>query len=141
MIIYPDTCCYGRPFDDQAKAAIRAEAVAFLDAVKRCKREGDRIIGSLAVTFELDRINDAEKREEIKDFYFDTIDGNLPISARSRARADVLKAEGLGDLDSIHLAVAEEAGASFLLTTDADFIRICAKTKLSAVKVINPLLF
>jgi predicted nucleic acid-binding protein len=141
MIIYPDTCCYGRPFDDQTKVAVRAEAVAFLGAIKKCKRDGHRIIGSLAVIFELDRIKDVEKREKIKGFYFDTIEGNLPVSAQSRARADVLKAEGLGDMDSIHLAVAEEAEADFLLTGDADFIRICAKKNFSAVKVINPLMF
>jgi predicted nucleic acid-binding protein len=52
-----------------------------------------------------------------------------------------LEAEGLGEMDSYHLAIAETAGADVLLTTDDPFIKVCARKRLSRVRVINPLNF
>jgi predicted nucleic acid-binding protein len=143
MNIYLDSCCYGRPFDDQTQPKIKAEADAIKGVIKACKSGGSgyRIVGSLAVISELDEIDDDDKREVIKGFYFDTIDGNIQTTWQSRARARKLKEEGLGNMDSQHLATAETAGADFLLTTDVDFIRKCKNKKLTVVTVMNPLDF
>jgi predicted nucleotidyltransferase len=48
---------------------------------------------------------------------------------------------GLGVMDSYHLAAAEAAGADVLITVDKDFERISTNKKLSRVIVINPLKF
>jgi len=142
MDIYFDSCCYCRPYDDQTKTKIRAETSAIFDVIRKCRMEGHRIIGSLAIISELEQIDDDdEKRDAVMNFYFDTVDGDVRLSAQNYTRSDILEADGLGDMDSLHLAAAETAGATFLLTTDKNFIKICANKNLSIVKVINPLNF
>jgi len=44
-------------------------------------------------------------------------------------------------MDAAHLASAEAANTDYLLTVDKDFIKKCARTNITAVKVINPLDF
>jgi predicted nucleic acid-binding protein len=136
--IYLDTCCYGRRFDCQTDPNIKAETKAIKTIIRKCIAGGHRIIGSLAVTSEIGDISDNEKRKAIDDFYADTVTGDVPITKQGYARAAALEAAGLGAMDSRHLAAAETAGADFLLTTDAFFIKKCNNLKLSVVNVMNP---
>jgi len=141
MKIYLDTCCYGRPYDDQTQAKVAAETLAVMTAIDTCRIAGYVIIGSVAVTSEVGLIRNAEKRGVIDGFYYSTISGNVPLVMSDFVRAQALEAEGLGDMDALHLAAAEAAGVDVLLTTDVDFLRICANKNLSRVRVINPLTF
>jgi predicted nucleic acid-binding protein len=139
--VYLDTCCYSRPFDNRSQAKIAAEARAIKVAVNMCKIAGYPIIGSEAVEFELGRIKDGKKRKEIERFYRGTICYSAAFFEQSIERANELMAEGLGNMDSRHLAIAENEGARILLTADEDFVRICANKDLSFVKVVNPVIF
>ena len=109
--------------------------------IQTCRIVGYCIVGSMAVTSEIGEIRNVEKREEIETFFNDTIDMFFAITAKEDARSQELRAKGLGEMDSLHLAVAETVGADVLLTTDAQFIQTCAKKNLSGVRVINPLNF
>jgi predicted nucleic acid-binding protein len=95
----------------------------------------------MAVTFEIGKIRNAEVRGNVEAFFDATIDTYFTATADDDARAKALQAEGLGRMDSYHLAIAETAGADVLLTTDTQFIQTCAKKNLSGVRVINPLNF
>ena len=139
MKIYLDTCCYGRPYDDPAQVKIAVETAAINGIIDTCRIAGYSIVGSMAVEFELGRIKDAEKRDEIIAYFKRTRNTYYTITANIETRAQVLHEEGLGRLDSYHLAFAEAAGVDVLLTTDEPFVRICARKNLSFVKVINPL--
>jgi len=141
MIIYFDTCCYCRLYDNQSQVKIATEAVAVMSVIDLCRIAGHRIIGSMAVTSELGDIPNADLRETVEGFYNDTIDGEIILTAADYARAEALRSEGLGDMDSLHLAAAEAVGVDVLLTTDGQFARVCEKKNLSNVKVINPLNF
>ena len=141
MNIYFNTCCYGRPFDRQEQAKIAAETMAIMTAIDTCRIAGYIIIGSEAITSEMEDIQTAKLRADIEGFYYRTINGSVPLTNSDFVRAESLRTAGLGDMDSLHLAAAEAAGVEFLLTTDEDFERICTKKKLSIVKVINPLTF
>jgi predicted nucleic acid-binding protein len=141
MIIYLDTCCYGRPYDNTSQIKIATEAAAVMAVIETCRITGHCIIGSTAVTFEFGKIRDAEVREDIEALFDTTINAYFAATADDDVRAQALQAEGLGKMDSYHLAIAEAAGADALLTTDVDFARICAKKNLSEVRVINPLNF
>ena len=141
VTIYLDTCCYGRPYDDQSQFRIVAEAAAIAAIIETCRIAHYCIAGSMAVTSEIGDIRNAEKRKVVETFFDETINLYFIITTSEVARAHTLKAEGLGDMDSLHLAAAESVGADALLTTDDPFIRICARKKLSFVKVINPLNF
>jgi len=52
--------------------------------------------------------------------------------------ANVFQSVGVGSIDSLHLAMAENSEVSVLLTTDDDFIKTAKRTD-SKVRVINPL--
>jgi predicted nucleic acid-binding protein len=138
MIIYPDTCFYGRPFDWQTQQ-IKAETDAIKTIIRKCKADGHRIVGSAAVIFEIEEITDDAKRANIEKFYFNSVDEDVTFSAQSIARARNLMADGLGKMDSRHLATAEAAVADFLLTTDVKFIK--NSLTLTKVNVMNPLDF
>jgi len=141
MKIYLDTCCYCRPYDKPSQVKIATEAAAVMAVIESSRIAGHRIIGSMAVTSELGDIPNAELRETVEGFYNNTVDGEIILTADDYARADALRGEGVGDMDSLHLAGVEAVGADALLTTDDPFIRICARKNLSFVKVINPLNF
>jgi predicted nucleic acid-binding protein len=142
MIIYPDTCIYGRPFDAPPNAKTRAEAKAIKTILKKCKTGGHRIIGSEALIAEFVDIADDAKRNNIEAFYYTTITDEVENTDNCRNRAATLTtAANLGKMDAAHLAIAEAAGADFLLTVDKAFIKKCNILNLTAVKVMNPTIF
>jgi predicted nucleic acid-binding protein len=141
MKIYLDTCCYGRPYDDQSQDEIRKESKAILRIQSWCHRRNHIILGSVALDEEIGEITDTTKHDDVLNFY--------KRSATERAfyiqaAFDHINAITLGinikAYDKLHLSFATAAGADYLLTTDKPFEKICAKLKLS-VKVINPLKF
>jgi predicted nucleic acid-binding protein len=141
MNVYLDTCCYGRQFDNQEQANIAAETIAVMTAIDTCKIAGYGIIGSEAIIYELENIRNDVLKEDVIRFYQNTITRHYLLTENNHTRARTLQAEGLGRMDSYHLAIAEAVGVDVLLTTDAQFILVCAKKKLSTVKVMNPLNF
>jgi predicted nucleic acid-binding protein len=141
MLVYLDTCCYGRVRDNQSRSDIRAETVAIKAIIKRATVGKLRIIGSFAVTTELKEIKDDFKRDVITAFYLRNVNSEVSFIAEDAERARELTAQGVGNMDATHLAAAEAAGVDFLLTVDADFIRKCNLNKLTAVNVMNPLDF
>ena len=60
MKLYLDSCCYNRPYDDQAQEKIHMEGEAVLTIINRCKQNNDEIIGSSALDLEIDQISDIE---------------------------------------------------------------------------------
>jgi len=139
MNIYLDTCCYGRPCDDPTQIKIAIETAAIKGIIDTCRIAGHCIVGSMAVTSEIEENRDAYKQKKTRAF-FDSV-MNVYVTTNDDARAQALQAEGLKRMDSYHLMFAEIANADVLLTTDKDFIRICARKKISVVRVINPLNF
>src|SRR5215510_15712541 len=77
MKIYFDTCCYGRPWDDQNDPQISADTTAIATIIDDAKRDGHRIFGSAFVGFELGNIRDYARRAAIVTFYDDTLDENF----------------------------------------------------------------
>jgi hypothetical protein len=143
LIVYLDTCCYGRPFDLPQTPQKRAEAAAIDDILKKRERGELRIIGSTVTSFEIGQIIDAATRKTIDAYYCKFITEDVaPPAAQVYTRADILVAAGgLGALDSQHLAIAEDIGADFLLTVDKTFIKKCNILNLTTVNVMNPLDF
>jgi len=140
MIIYPDTCFYGRPFDRPQTPEIRAEVDAIRTIINRCKISRYRLISSAFVSYEIGKIPNATAREVVEAYYYEIDAEPVPI-ALGHPRAAFFNMLGLGEMDAAHLATAESADADFLLTVDKAFIRICTKKNLSKVKVMNPLIF
>jgi len=141
MIIYIDSCCYGRPQDGQTQLRLVIETVAIRGIIDLCRVAGHSVVGSPTVAAEIQRNPDAKKRDATMDFFLQSADRIICLSAAAIKRAQELHVQGLGPIDSLHLALAEVAGADVLITVDDDFEKICTDKKLSAVRVINPLIF
>ena len=141
LIIYLDSCCYGRRFDIKTHPKIKVQADRIMHIIDNRTTGEYAIIGSFAVTAEMRKIRSAKKLKAIEKFYYSVITSEVNISAQTIARAMELNLMGLGKMDSFHLAAAEAAGAGFLLTTDEDFVFKCKNRNLTVVKVINPLEF
>jgi predicted nucleic acid-binding protein len=118
--LYLDACIINRLSDDQTQPRIRSEAAA------------------ITTIFELAQNSNAEKREValgINSFASEFI----AQSDASFRTAAAFERDGFGPMDSLHLALAVEAGADWLLTVDDRFIRRATRTRIhSAPVVINP---
>ena len=139
MKIYPDSCIYGRPNDNQTQADIEAETLAISVIFDVCRIAGHIFIGSTHVKDEIMANSNATARDAARDLFEDIVLHCADLTAADIMRAQVFMAQGLGKGDSLHLAAAEAADADVLLTVDKDFERIAANNKLSKVRVLNPL--
>jgi len=140
MRIYLDTCCYGRPYDDQSQASIKAETTAIINAVSICETEGFSILGSSVLIMEINNISDSETRQSVMGFYTKTVTETVSLTSQVKRRGKELQASGLRVMDSLHAALSESAEIDYLLTTDVKFergaVRLGVKTK-----IINPINF
>lgn len=143
MTVYIDTCCYCRPFDNRAHMAqqlVRQEVYAIIDTIRLCGTSGIPVFGSAAINAEMDYISDYEKRERVRDFYYEVIAEELMLTDNIALRAQELAARGIIGIDSYHIAFGEAAGVNFLLTTDSRFEKAAGRLKLNLI-VMNPINF
>jgi predicted nucleic acid-binding protein len=141
LIIYLDTCCYSRLFDGKISPEVTAETGRIQYIIQNRFSGKYIIVGSGIVTTEIRQNPDAKERRIIERLYNTTIRGKAKASARRRTRATELETEGLKTMDARHLAAAESMDADYLLTVDKDFLRICSKSNITTVNVINPINF
>jgi len=139
--VYVDSCGFGRLYDNESQAKVKAEADAIRKTIEHCRLGEFSIIGSAVVVSEIRAIEDDDEKRDALEKIYNEVAVNAPLTAQCLARAHQLHLAGLGVMDSRHLAVAEAEGAGFLLTTDMDFIKKCARPNFTKVKVINPLDF
>jgi len=118
-----------------------AETIAIMTIIEAARIAGHRIFGSPVVTFELGNIPNVALRADTMGFYAATVNDVAKMTAADYARALSFQADGVGIVDSQHLAAAEAAGVDYLITTDLKFERVVARKKLSKVVVINPLTY
>lgn len=69
MKIYLDNCCYNRPFDDQTQERIHLESEAILTVLQRGQAGTYKIFGSNVLELEMERMQDTEKKQRVKDLY------------------------------------------------------------------------
>jgi predicted nucleic acid-binding protein len=136
--LYLDACIINRLSDDQTQPRIRSEAAAITTIFDLVSVGQASWISSTALRFELAQNSNAEKREValgINSFASEFI----AQSDASFRTAAAFERDGFGPMDSLHLALAVEAGADWLLTVDDRFIRRATRTRIhSAPVVINP---
>jgi predicted nucleic acid-binding protein len=138
MIIYPDSCIYGRPQDDQTQLEIEKETLAIAGVIRICKLAGHVFMGSAQVESEILANSNAMDRKAAWMNFKSIAKYSVNLTAEDFRRARELEAQGLDEGDSFHLAAAEAAGVDVLLTVDKDFERIVTIKNLSKVRVLNP---
>ena len=139
MKLYLDNCCYNRPYDDQRQEKIHMEGEAILAIINRCRQNNDAIVGSPALDFEIDNIENSEKKEKVKFFYNQTISIKTDYTTEIFDRVQELnKQTSIRTLDIYHLSIAEYSDVDVLLTTDIKFEKAVSKLNLN-IRVLNPL--
>ena len=137
--VYLDVCCLNRPFDDQTQVRIHMEAESVL-AFIALAMEGRYVwVSSEVVDFEIDQTPDPERRQRVA-LLAGFAHRHLLVDEQVERRAEELEALGFHTFDALHLACAEQAEVSILLTTDDQFQRVANRHEDSlAVRVSNPL--
>lgn len=140
MIIYLDNCCYNRPFDDQTQERIHLESEAILTILQRGQLGMYKIVGSNILEMEIDRMQDATKKQKVKDLY-KVCNMHICYSEEIKKRSqEIMGQSKIRTFDSLHVAAAEKAEADVMLTTDDKLEKMAEKIELK-VRVMNPLKF
>lgn len=117
MLIYLDTCCLNRPFDDQTQIRIFLESEAVLAIIALSAQGRLRVASSAVLAYEVQRIADVMRRQGIEEFL--TFAAPFQLLTRAiEARAENLLPNGFKKMDALHLASAEALGVDAFLTTD-----------------------
>lgn len=138
-LVYLDTCCLNRPFDDQTQAHIHLEAEAVLLIMARCVARQWEWLSSDILDYEIAQTPDPERRARVDLLAryaqrYVTVDGDIT------ERAMALETLGLDAFDALHIASAEAGQADVFLTTDRVLLRRAARIAGAlSIRVVNPL--
>ncbi len=133
MKVYLDTSVYKRPFDQQEHPRIWLETLAF-GVILQMVTEGEiDLVASEVVEYENSR-NPVALRRAWMDRCLGLAKYRIAMSHDILNRAKALEAQGIGGLDSLHLACAETGGAIHFLTCDDRVVERYA----GSLKVQNP---
>jgi predicted nucleic acid-binding protein len=136
--IYFDTCALNRLNDDRTDARVREEADSVLRLLDLVATRRVHWWTSTAVRVELSRNPDIIRRIDAL-AVLEFADEFLEPSATSRLRAVELEQLGYRGLDGLHVALAEQAQADWLVTTDDRFLRLGERNVgFPKTVVINP---
>ena len=139
MKIYMDVCCLNRPFDDLSQDRVYLEAEAVLAIISRCEKSDWTLLASGAIDFELSKISDVDRLEQVQALYAVASERvNTTYAVEQRAAALLL--QGLKPFDSLHVALAESCGADVFLTTDDHILRAAKRVGFS-INIANPLMW
>lgn len=141
MLIYLDTCCLNRPFDDQSQPRIQLETSAILAILQQVASGEVEIANSSVIQFEIHRITDQTRLKGILHF-LSFASSYQPLTQGIEQRGVHLNSLGFKRLDALHLAAAESLEADVLFTTDDQLLRLAVlHSNQLSIPVINPLQF
>ena len=136
MRIYMDVCCLNRPFDDLSQDRVYLEAEAVLSIISHCEKGSWTLISSGIIDYELSRLSDAERLEQVYTLYAAASE-RIKLTSQAEKLAAFFQKNGLKPFDSLHLALAESNGIDVFLTTDDSLLRATSKIDLK-LKAANP---
>ena len=137
--LYLDSCILNRPADDQTQLRIRAEAHAIEEILEIAADGRIHWIASSLVQAELSRNPDQSNRADSLRIMRQAAEFVAPTPA-TMEQAAALQAEGFGQFDALHLALAVQARAGWLLTVDDRFLRRSARLPPGQFPIVrNPL--
>ncbi len=138
MLLYFDTCCLNRPWDDQSQLQVHLEAEAVIYLLEEVRIGNLEMVTSDYLLEEILGIPEPQRRSDVLDT---TLSALLHVAqnANIEQRAKELASDGIIGYDALHLAAAEAAGVDYLLTTDQRFLKRSHRaSKLLRTQVINP---
>jgi len=137
-LLYFDTCCLNRPWDDQSQLQVHLEAEAVIYLLEEVRIGNLEMVTSDYLLEEILRIPEPQRRTDVLDT---TLSALLHVAqnANIKRRAKELASHDIKGYDALHLAAAEAAGVDYFLTTDQRFLKGALRaSNLLRIKVINP---
>jgi predicted nucleic acid-binding protein len=131
-----DVCCLNRPFDDLSQDRIYLEAEAVLSIITHCEKGEWSLIASSIIDFELSRLSDVDRQEQVQALYTAAAD-SIILTGEAEKLAAFFQQKGIKPFDSLHLALAETSGVDVFLTTDDRLLRAVTRLDLRII-IKNP---
>jgi predicted nucleic acid-binding protein len=138
--IYLDNCCYSRPFDDLTNQKNALEAKAVEDIIVRARERAVELYNSAAVDYELYKISEENKKNQVEDLYNLLDLEYVEHSQEIETRVDELEKQNVHHMDAYHIAYSEKANVDYLITTDKQMLTAGKKSD-TKIKIINPIEF
>lgn len=118
LLIYLDTNVYSRPFDDQTKNRIQAEANAFLSIITEVRAGTLRLLGSDILQFETHNALEEEKRTKIVT-YLELCSEHIHSSEEILAVGKIIQKKcHIRARDALHISSAILGNARYFLSCD-----------------------
>jgi predicted nucleic acid-binding protein len=139
MLLYLDSCCFNRPFDDLSQIRVRLEAEAVEWILEESRTSRFMIVTSDYLSLELSRNPDPTKRVDSLAM-MDYSRCHITVSESIALRAEELESIGITGFDALHIAAAEAAKCDYLVTTDDGLIKKSKRQQRQLmVNILNPI--
>jgi hypothetical protein len=138
MKIYPDNCCFNRPFDDQSQIRIRIETEAKLNIQENIRSGKFQLVWSYILDYENNKNPYSDRKAQIvrwKKYAIADIEENSQLIEQ----ANFLNQFGFQKIDSLHIACAIATLCDYYLTTDDKILN--KSKKIATIKITDPIGF
>jgi len=122
MLIYLDTCCFNRPFDDQTQTRIRFETEAKLELQQRIREKKIGLAWSYRLDFENKHHPFPERAASIL-FWRNLAEVRIGETEQVLEQGRALRRLGIKPFDALHVACAIAARSDLFVTTDDALLR------------------
>lgn len=134
--LYLDLSALNRPFDDQDQSRVELESRAVLIILRMVATRDVELVTSEVIRAENDASPFPDRKWWISRFM--SLAGiDQEVDGSVSARAKELEAAGMKPLDALHIAAAEEAGASHFIACDDRLLRRYR----GPIRAVNPVDF
>ena len=116
-VVYLDTCCFNRPYDDQQHPLIRIETEAKLLIQYEVMKQNIDIVWSFILHYENSDNPFADRKRQIA-LWEARATRSVPYSHEVQKQAQRITALGIKTKDALHIACAIAAEAKYFITTD-----------------------
>lgn len=115
-------CAMKRSFDDQTQERIWIETQAVIRLLEAASAGDCTLCNSAALIFENEQNPVMDRKRKIAEL-LDALGPAARADDRLFERAEQIRAQGLGDMDALHLAFAEKLTASYFVTCDDEILK------------------
>jgi len=122
MLIYLDTCCFNRPFDDQSQTRIRFETEAKLELQQQVRQNKVGLVWSYVLDFE-NKHNPFPERAASILLWRNLAEVRVSETEQVLDQGRSLVLLGIKPFDALHVACAIIANADLFITTDDTLLR------------------
>jgi predicted nucleic acid-binding protein len=138
MLIYLDTCCIQRPFDDRSQIRIALETETVLRIIQLVEQSDLDLLSSETLLLETEQ-NPHPRRHRFAISVLSLASHFAETDSKVERRARRYEETGIHPFDAVHLASAVEYEADVFCTTDDQLLRRGKETETKSTRVLTPI--